>query len=153
MKSKYIFLIINHNITRPIFFPITSNYSPWTSILQASLGSETCSEFLDPKDSYFVKYLSFERLKQGYLPGEFLSLTILFRSFSVSGVWIISFLVRSPLLNSHCQSNFPNYTEIVLLMGLPQWLRGKESTCNAGDVSLIPGSGRSPGEENSNPFQ
>ena len=37
--------------------------------------------------------------------------------------------------------------------GLPQWLRGKESACNAGDVSSIPGSGRSPGRGNSNPFQ
>ena len=27
---------------------------------------------------------------------------------------------------------------------------GKESTCNAGDWSLIPGLGRSPGEENGN---
>ena len=30
---------------------------------------------------------------------------------------------------------------------------GKESVCNAGDVSSIPGSGRSPGEENGNPLQ
>ena len=29
--------------------------------------------------------------------------------------------------------------------GLPSWLNGKESTCNAGDISLIPGLGRSPG--------
>ena len=28
---------------------------------------------------------------------------------------------------------------------------GKESTCSAGDTSLIPGSGRSPGEGNGNP--
>ena len=27
-------------------------------------------------------------------------------------------------------------------MGVPWWLSGKESTCNAGDVGLIPGSGR-----------
>ena len=56
-------------------------------------------------------------------------------------------------------------------MGLPLWLRGKESACyagtmgfpggsddkesacNAGDLSLIPGSGRSPGGENGNPYQ
>ena len=38
-------------------------------------------------------------------------------------------------------------------MGLPQWLRSKESPCNAGDMDLIPGSGRSPGEENCNPPQ
>ena len=35
----------------------------------------------------------------------------------------------------------------------PRWLSGKESTCNAGDVDSIPGSGRSPGEGNGNPFQ
>ena len=29
--------------------------------------------------------------------------------------------------------------------GLPQWLSGKESTCNAEDTGSIPGSGRSPG--------
>ena len=29
----------------------------------------------------------------------------------------------------------------------------KESTCNAGDLGLIPGSGRSPGEGNGNPLQ
>ena len=30
---------------------------------------------------------------------------------------------------------------------------GKESACNAGDLNLIPESGRSPGEGNGNPFQ
>ena len=30
---------------------------------------------------------------------------------------------------------------------------GKESACNAGDPGSIPGSGRSPGEENGNPLQ
>ena len=30
---------------------------------------------------------------------------------------------------------------------------GKESTCNAGDLGLIPGSGRTPGEGNGNPLQ
>ena len=37
-----------------------------------------------------------------------------------------------------------------------RWLKGKESTCNAGDardVGSIHGSGRSPGEENGNPLQ
>ena len=30
---------------------------------------------------------------------------------------------------------------------------GKESACNAGDLGLIPRSGRSPGEGNGNPLQ
>ena len=41
-------------------------------------------------------------------------------------------------------------------IGLPQWLRGKKSACNAGDaggMSLIPGSGRSPGRGHGNPLQ
>jgi len=36
---------------------------------------------------------------------------------------------------------------------LPWLLSSKESACNAGDMGLIPGSGRSPGEGNSNPLQ
>ena len=38
-------------------------------------------------------------------------------------------------------------------MGFPGGSDSKESACNAGDLGLIPGSGRSPGEGNSNPFQ
>ena len=37
--------------------------------------------------------------------------------------------------------------------GLPWWLGGKEFACNAGDMGLIPGSGRSIGEENGKPLQ
>ena len=33
-------------------------------------------------------------------------------------------------------------------MGFPGGSDGKESACNSGDPGLIPGSGRSPGEEN-----
>ena len=39
------------------------------------------------------------------------------------------------------------------IMGFPGGSDGKESTCNAGDLSSIPGSGRSPGEGNGNPLQ
>ena len=35
----------------------------------------------------------------------------------------------------------------------PGGSNGKESACNAGDSGSIPGSGRSPGEGNGNPFQ
>ena len=38
-------------------------------------------------------------------------------------------------------------------MGFPCGSDGKASACNAGDPSLIPGSGRSPGEGNGNPLQ
>ena len=42
-----------------------------------------------------------------------------------------------------------------MIPGLPQWLSGKESSCNAGDLgdtSSIPGLERFPGEWNGNPF-
>jgi len=38
-------------------------------------------------------------------------------------------------------------------VGLPRWLSGKESTCDAGDVSSIPESGSSPGGGHDNPLQ
>ena len=38
-------------------------------------------------------------------------------------------------------------------IGFPSGSEGKASAHNAGDLGLIPGSGRSPGEENGNPLQ
>ena len=38
-------------------------------------------------------------------------------------------------------------------LGFPGGSRVKEFACNAGDESLITGSGRSPGEGNGKPFQ
>ena len=49
----------------------------------------------------------------------------------------------------HCISIGQSYS----IYGLPWWLSGKESTCNAGDVDLILGLGRAPGGGNGNPLQ
>ena len=38
-------------------------------------------------------------------------------------------------------------------MGFLDGSDGKESACNVGDLDLIPGLGRSPGEGNGNPLQ
>ena len=38
------------------------------------------------------------------------------------------------------------------IAGLPSWLSGEESACNAGDAGSVPGAGRSPGEGNGNPL-
>ena len=49
---------------------------------------------------------------------------------------------------------YPRILDIVTYsMGFPGGSAGKESACNAGDPSLIPVSGRSPGEENSYSLQ
>ena len=42
---------------------------------------------------------------------------------------------------------------IILRLSQVSLVVGKESVCNTGDSDSIPGSGRSPGEGNSNPFQ
>ena len=44
----------------------------------------------------------------------------------------------------------------IALLGLPQWISSKESTCNAGDVGdarSVPEWGRSPGGGHDNPLQ
>ena len=41
----------------------------------------------------------------------------------------------------------------VIVQDFPDSSVGKESTCNAGDLGSIPGSGRSPGEGKGYPFQ
>ena len=40
-----------------------------------------------------------------------------------------------------------------IIIRLPRWLSGKESTYQAGDPFSIPGSERCPGEGNDNPLQ
>ena len=45
------------------------------------------------------------------------------------------------------------YSTLYKNRSFPGGSNGKESACNAGDMSLIPGSGRSPGEGNGHPHQ
>ena len=46
-----------------------------------------------------------------------------------------------------------NLVVLSLLLGFHHTSVSKESACNAGDPGLIPGSERSPGEENGDPLQ
>ena len=48
--------------------------------------------------------------------------------------------------------SFPKRCIVNQGKGPPQWLTGKESTCNAGDAGLMPGSGGSPGEGQPTPI-
>ena len=52
---------------------------------------------------------------------------------------------------AHLRQGFLKVSQ--LLWGFPDSSAGKESTCNAGDSGLIPGSGRSAGEEIGYPLQ
>ena len=46
-----------------------------------------------------------------------------------------------------------NFGLLLEILGLPWWLNGKESACQAGYIDSVPGSGRSPGGGNGNPLQ
>ena len=50
-------------------------------------------------------------------------------------------------------TDFHFHTFHISLLGFPGGSDGKESTCSAGDLVLIPGLGRSLGEGHGNPFQ
>ena len=52
-----------------------------------------------------------------------------------------------------CLLLFPSWHHVFICKGFPESSVGKESACNAGDPSLIPGSGRSTGEEIGYPRQ
>ena len=69
------------------------------------------------------------------------------------------FLLLSPRDQSTSKSHdsAPGISHLLSLhlhfLGLPRWCSSKEPTGNAGDASLIPEWGRSPGGGNGNPFQ
>ena len=67
--------------------------------------------------------------------------------FCLSGFF---FFGLYPKCNQNLVKGFKQDSNII---GLSQWLSGKESTCNAGDTGLITGSGRFPGGGHSNPLQ
>ena len=50
-------------------------------------------------------------------------------------------------------TGMPKKVSLSLLQGFPSGSDGQVSACNARDLGLIPGSGRSPGEGNGNPLQ
>jgi len=68
------------------------------------------------------------------------------------------FIVHSNQYNNVNQLYFslqkwPILCYVNLISRLPWWFSSEESTCNAGDMGLTLGSGRSPGEGNGNPLQ
>ena len=70
------------------------------------------------------------------------------------GCWYLSNIsLKSPWFIGKCSLNiWFNYFKM-LFWGFPGGPDGKESTCNVGDLGLIPGLGRSLGEGNSYPLQ
>ena len=60
-------------------------------------------------------------------------------------------LLSFPNLLAYCCITF--FFKEIFILGFPRGSDGKASTCNAGDLGSIPGSGRAPGEGNGNPLQ
>ena len=60
--------------------------------------------------------------------------------------WFVFFSLLSWKLSPHLKEALYSF------LGFPSGSDDKESACSAGDLSSIPGSGRSPGEENAYPF-
>ena len=58
-----------------------------------------------------------------------------------------------PLFPSWSFMIFDLYFQVFESKGFPSGSDGKASVCNAGDLGLIPGLGRSPGEGNGSPLQ
>ena len=61
--------------------------------------------------------------------------------------------VLNPATPLSARQHTVTYMESVNLLGFPGGSTGKESACNAGDLGLIPGLGRSPGGGNGYPLQ
>ena len=87
------------------------------------------------------------QIEKWFTPSVFLLLSIKVLSYLLFNAW------------THATNNLPNVivlqrASLVVQMvenppamqGFPGSSAGKESACNAGDLSLIPGLGRSPGE-------
>ena len=81
--------------------------------------------------------------------------------FSRKGAFLIAQLVNNPLQCRRPQFNswigkihwIRDRLPIPVFLGFPGGLAGEESACNLGDLGLIPGLGRSPGEGKGYPLQ
>ena len=68
-------------------------------------------------------------------------------------MWSIKLIDLQILIYPYLCGVNHNWSCCMILLGFPGCSVGKESACNAGNLSSIPGWGRSPGEGNGNPLQ
>ena len=79
----------------------------------------------------------------------------------MAGASLVAQLVKNPPAKQETRFNswvckFPwrkDRLPTPVFLGFPGGSDGKESTCNAGDLGLIPGLGRSPGGRHGSPLQ
>ena len=122
---------------------ISSSIPPLSSCLQSLPASESSSEsaFCIRWYRYWSFSISLSMRIQGWFPLGWTGLISLL-SKGPSRVFPSTTVLKASILQ--CSAFF---------MVIPGGSDGKESACDVGDPGLIPGSGRSPGEENGNPLQ
>ena len=91
------------------------------------------------------------RLIRAWLPGSFMDQR--WGEVRKQSKKTIQSLQMSPRMANLRQGNVLISLPYSPSWGFPYSSVGKESACNAGDLGLIPGLGRSPGEGNGNPLQ
>ena len=91
--------------------------------------------------SYFSLFLHFPKLKVFFFLNQ---------SIRISKNWLLSILI---IVIYFTFSYSLQLGVASSLYSFPHSSVSKESACNTGDLGLIPGSGRSPGEGNGNPLQ
>jgi len=64
----------------------------------------------------------------------------------------LGLLCREEALGTWARIGKTIWRLLQIVQGASQWLSGKESACNAGDMGSVAGLGRSPGEGNGNPL-
>ena len=70
-----------------------------------------------------------------------------------SGYTYVLIMEGSSLVSDKTHRTKSHHIRLNGTRGLSRWLSNRESACNAGDASSVPGSGRSPGGRNGNLLQ
>ena len=86
-------------------------------------------------------------------PHYFLRTSLPWRLFSLRSSPQTSYVKELDLPNSQNQQLIAQFISLIAFITIPCSSNGEESACNAGNPGSIPGSGRSSGEGNDNPFQ
>ena len=107
---------------------------------------------------YLVSYFFFSfksTIIREFYPVLYLFILSYWLILSKHYLWIIYILLSPDLRIKHstCPKGINELAYYARRTGLPQWLRSKESACNAGDTASIPGSGKSPEGGNGNLLQ
>ena len=73
--------------------------------------------------------------------------------FFCSPLTIVLLFLPLPVEYQNYKKMDLNFTDLMSLVGFTRWLNGNETICQAEDMGLIPGLGRSPGGGHGNPLQ